>query len=339
MSRRYVNSRSPGGDEVVDVQLGGHVLEEILHRPGLIAGHVLLALGLQSVVERRPAPPQLLLFLRREARLELSLLGEVAAVAVVYTSGTTGKPKGAELTHSNLFVNCAFVVPRLIPSAADEHVAMATLPLFHSFGQTVVQNATLALGGTFTLLPRFDPQKVFEVMERDRVTVFAGVPTMYFALLHHEGGDRFDLGSLRYCMAGGAPMPVEVMVEFEKKFPVRILEGFGLSETSPIASFNVMDRGRKVGSIAYQSQIDDQFDPSRLTISCRYDTALAGIHSQFCSPSTPSLTSGSNELVRDVGGGVGGTPLKGRNCHEDPYRARVRVCLVIHGECCRSRRT
>ncbi|MCZ6464648.1 MAG: long-chain fatty acid--CoA ligase [Proteobacteria bacterium] len=170
---------------------------------------------------------------------------------ILYTSGTTGKPKGAELTHSNLFVNCAFVVPRLIPSDADEHVALATLPLFHSFGQTVVQNATLALGGTFTLLPRFDPQKAFEVMERDRVTVFAGVPTMYFALLHHEGGDRFDLGSLRYCMAGGAPMPVEVMVEFEKKFPVRILEGFGLSETSPIASFNVMDRGRKVGSIGY----------------------------------------------------------------------------------------
>jgi len=184
------------------------------------------------------------------ARIEQTPADQTAVI--LYTSGTTGKPKGAELTHSNLFVNCAFVVPRLIPVMdPSEHVALATLPLFHSFGQTCIQNATIALGGTFTLLPRFTPQEAFEIMERDRVTVFAGVPTMYFALLHHEGGERFDLSSLRFCMTGGAPMPVEVMTAFEKKYPVKILEGFGLSETSPVASFNMLDKPRKAGSIGY----------------------------------------------------------------------------------------
>ncbi|MFP6605671.1 MAG: long-chain fatty acid--CoA ligase [Myxococcota bacterium] len=171
---------------------------------------------------------------------------------ILYTSGTTGKPKGAELTHSNLLLNCALVVPKLMgPDAGQEHVALATLPLFHSFGQTCVQNATISLGGTFSLIARFEPQKAFEVMQRDRVTFFAGVPTMYFALLHHEGGESYDLSKLRYAFTGGAPMPVEVMNAFEKKFELKIQEGFGLSETSPVASFGVLDKARKPGSIGY----------------------------------------------------------------------------------------
>jgi len=169
---------------------------------------------------------------------------------ILYTSGTTGKPKGAELTHSNLFVNCAVVVPKLIGIPADQHMALATLPLFHSFGQTCIQNATIANGGTFTLLPRFSPAEAFEIMARDRVTLFAGVPTMYFALLHHEGAPA-RLPSLRWCMAGGAPMPVEVMKAFEDKFGVEIMEGYGLSETSPVASFNMPGRSRTPGSIGY----------------------------------------------------------------------------------------
>ena len=169
---------------------------------------------------------------------------------ILYTSGTTGKPKGAELTHANLLLNCAVVVPRLIPRSGDD-VALATLPLFHSFGQTCIQNATLALGGTFTLLPRFTPEAALEIIQRDRVSLFAGVPTMYFAILNFAGADAFDLSSLQYCMCGGAPMPVEVMKAFEAKYGVTILEGYGLSETSPVASFNVLDRPRKVGSIGY----------------------------------------------------------------------------------------
>ncbi len=169
---------------------------------------------------------------------------------ILYTSGTTGKPKGAELTHANLLLNCSLVVPKLLPLGPDD-VALAALPLFHSFGQTCIQNATIAVGGSFTLLPRFTPEDAFEIMQRDRVTLFAGVPTMYFALLNHQGGERYDLSALRYCMAGGAALPVEVMHAFEKKYPVQILEGFGLSETSPVASFNTMDRPRKPGSIGY----------------------------------------------------------------------------------------
>jgi long-chain acyl-CoA synthetase len=169
---------------------------------------------------------------------------------ILYTSGTTGKPKGAELTHSNLTLNCTVVLSRLLP-ADQSDVALATLPLFHSFGQTVIQNGSLARGGTFTLLPRFAPGDAFELIQRDRVTIFAGVPTMYFALLHHPGGEKYDLSSLRFCLTGGAPMPVEVMHAFEQRYAVKILEGFGLSETSPVASFNTLERERVAGSIGY----------------------------------------------------------------------------------------
>ena len=168
---------------------------------------------------------------------------------ILYTSGTTGKPKGAELTHSNLLINCAVVVPRLISVGPDD-VALATLPLFHSFGQTCIQNAFIAAGATFTLLPRFTPEDAFALMKRDGVTVFAGVPTMYFALLHHETEGTPD-HALRICMSGGAPLPEEVMRSFEAKFGIEIYEGYGLSETSPVASFNMPGRPRKIGSIGY----------------------------------------------------------------------------------------
>jgi len=169
---------------------------------------------------------------------------------IIYTSGTTGQPKGAELTHSNLLMNAALVVPRLIPVDKSD-VALGVLPLFHSFGQTCVQNAVIAVSATLTLLPRFTPEDAFEIMERDGVTLFAGVPTMYFGLLHHQGERVYDLSKLKHCLSGGAPMPVEVMTAFEKKFPVTVLEGYGLSETSPVASFNMSDRPRKVGSVGY----------------------------------------------------------------------------------------
>ncbi len=115
----------------------------------------------------------------------------------------------------------------------------------------MIQNATIAGGGTFTLLPRFDPKKCYEILERDRVTILAGVPTMYFALLHHEQERDYNLSSLKFCMTGGAPMPVEVMSAFERRFDVTILEGFGLSETSPVASFTMLEHPRKAGSIGY----------------------------------------------------------------------------------------
>lgn len=167
---------------------------------------------------------------------------------ILYTSGTTGRPKGAELSHFNMFYNADYVSGRLIPMDG-ETVALATLPLFHSFGQTVMHNAVLLRGGTIVLLPRFDPTAAFQLMQHHKVTLFSGVPTMYFALLNHPQADTFDLSSLRYCASGGSAMPVEVMKAFDAKYGVNILEGYGLSETSPVASFNVLDRPKKAGSI------------------------------------------------------------------------------------------
>src|SRR5215213_653536 len=167
---------------------------------------------------------------------------------ILYTSGTTGKPKGAELTHANLHKNSAGVSQKLGEMSGDD-VLLGALPLFHSFGQTCTMNSAVSVGATVTMLPRFDPDKALEIIERDEVTIFQGVPTMYNAMLHSESCDSADCSSLRLCMSGGAAMPAELMRAFEEKFGCIILEGYGLSETSPVASFNHPDKERKPGSI------------------------------------------------------------------------------------------
>ncbi len=172
--------------------------------------------------------------------------GDDTAV-ILYTSGTTGKPKGAELTHDNLRNNVRVAAGLLEMGVGD--VIFGGLPLFHSFGQTCTMNAAIGCGATVTLLPRFDPGKALEILERDKCTVFEGVPTMYGALLHHPGRESCDVSSLRVCISGGASLPVEVLRGFEECFGCKVLEGYGLSETSPIASFNHPDRERKAGSI------------------------------------------------------------------------------------------
>ena len=167
---------------------------------------------------------------------------------ILYTSGTTGRPKGAELTHANLRRNASVSATTLF-GLDPEDVVMGCLPLFHSFGQTCGLNAAVGRGACLTLVPRFDPGKALEVIQRDRVTVFEGVPTMYLALLNHPGRGEVDARSLRLCVSGGAALPVEVLRGFEDAFGCVILEGYGLSETSPVASFNHPDRVRKPGSI------------------------------------------------------------------------------------------
>jgi long-chain acyl-CoA synthetase len=167
---------------------------------------------------------------------------------ILYTSGTTGKPKGAELTHANLARN-ADVSARTTSEIAAGDVVLGALPLFHSFGQTVAMNASLKVGACLTLVPKFDPGEALETMQRDGVTHFYGVPTMYGALLHHPGREGFDTSSLRICITGGASMPVEVLHGFEDAFGAKVMEGYGLSETSPVACSNHPDRERKAGSI------------------------------------------------------------------------------------------
>jgi long-chain acyl-CoA synthetase len=166
---------------------------------------------------------------------------------VLYTSGTTGSPKGAELTHANMARNAEISVS-LVNTSPDD-VIFGGLPLFHSFGQTVGMNASVLAGATMTLIPRFEPTKALEILQRDKVTIMLGVPTMYVALLQHPDKADYDLSSLRICASGGASLPVEVLRGFENAFGAMILEGYGLSETSPVASFNHADRERKPGSI------------------------------------------------------------------------------------------
>ncbi len=172
---------------------------------------------------------------------------EVDTAVILYTSGTTGTPKGAELTHANLRRNCAICVGLF--DLGGDGVTLGALPLFHSFGQTCGLNATILAGALLTLIPRFDPLKALDIIERDRVNVFEGVPTMYGAMLHSPEHERFDLSSLRLCVSGGSALPVELMRGFEQAFDCKVLEGYGLSETSPVASFNHPDRERKPGSI------------------------------------------------------------------------------------------
>jgi long-chain acyl-CoA synthetase len=166
---------------------------------------------------------------------------------ILYTSGTTGTPKGAELSHSNLCMNALASVAM---THLDAHaVSLIALPLFHSFGQSVQMNASVASGGSMILLTRFEPEAAMRAMTDHSVTVFCGVPTMYIALLNHDWKGPDLAATLRVGVSGGAAMPVAVLRDFEKRYGVVILEGYGLSETSPVATYNHFDTKRVPGSV------------------------------------------------------------------------------------------
>ena len=173
--------------------------------------------------------------------------GDDTAV-ILYTSGTTGSPKGAELTHDNLGSNVRTDLATLMRVGPGD-VLFGGLPLFHSFGQTCGLNAAIAAGACLTLLPKFDGEEALRIVAEDRVTVFLGVPTMYMALLAVPDPGRFDTSRLKLAASGGASLPVEVLYEVQRRFGFQLLEGYGLSETSPIASFNHPDRPVKPGSV------------------------------------------------------------------------------------------
>ncbi len=174
---------------------------------------------------------------------------------ILYTSGTTGQPKGAELRHRNMRDNALLGEKQFGANAERPDTFLCVLPLFHSFGQTVIQNGSAAYGGTVVMLPRFEAGPALELMQSEGITFFAGVPTMYWGLLGalKEAGDKVDVAkirdNLRIAAAGGSALPVEVHKAFERDFGVTILEGYGLSETSPVASFSPYGEGVRVGSI------------------------------------------------------------------------------------------
>ena len=175
---------------------------------------------------------------------------------ILYTSGTTGHPKGAELTHANMLLNAIATYDMLVPGLKggfEQDVALVTLPLFHSTAQTCQMNSGFYGGFRLVLLPRFDPPAVLQTMVDEAVEFWIGVPTMYWTLLEYAASTNTDLTAiartLRICISGGAPMPVEVMRRFESTFGVRVLEGYGLSETAPVVSFNQLHKPSKPGTV------------------------------------------------------------------------------------------
>jgi long-chain acyl-CoA synthetase len=164
---------------------------------------------------------------------------------LVYTSGTTGKPKGAELTHFQLYMNCT-VAGGLFGARSDD-VVLAVLPFFHVFGLSSVINVSVRYGACLSILPRFQPAAVLDAIEADRCTVMPGVPTMLHALARMDITGR-DLSALRVSVSGGASLPEDIMRTFEDKYGIEVLEGYGMTETASSCSFN-RPGDRKVLSI------------------------------------------------------------------------------------------
>ena len=173
-----------------------------------------------------------------------------AAVAVLqYTGGTTGVPKGAALSHANVYVNAIQCKRWFFTVDSPSSKVVGVLPLFHAFAMTCVMNWALAVGGTMLLEPRFDAKKLLRLIHRKRPAALAGVPTLFTALMNTPGIDDFDLSSLKFCISGGAPLPLEVRKNFEKRANAVIVEGYGLSEASPVCCINPIHSGSRPGSI------------------------------------------------------------------------------------------
>ena len=180
-------------------------------------------------------------------RYEMAMRSPADTAVIIYTSGTTGRPKGAELTHVQLYMN-ADLPGRLFGIKPDD-IAIAALPLFHVFGLSSVLNLCVRFGCTMSLIPRFTAAAVLEAIQRDRATIFDGVPTMFADLLSHPDLDGYDLSSLRVAISGGASIPAPLLDAFEERFGVMILEGYGLTETASTTTFNVSAEERRVYSV------------------------------------------------------------------------------------------
>lgn len=168
-----------------------------------------------------------------------------------YTGGTTGIPKGAMLTHANLTVNVAQIsdrVPILVPGRER---ALLILPLFHVFGMTAGMNFCISLGAEIVLLPTFDVYQVLSIITKKRPTLLPGVPSLFAALAARVGDGKYDLSSINYCISGGAPLPLDVRMRFESLSGCKLVEGYGLTEASPVVSANPLDAEYKNTSVGF----------------------------------------------------------------------------------------
>jgi len=183
---------------------------------------------------------------------DIELTSPEDTAVILYTSGTTGFPKGAELSHSNMVMNA--ISTRYLLQSTPDDIHAVVLPLFHSFGQTCQMNAGFSAGNTMVMIPKFTPEAVLSAIQNDGASVFAGVPTMYWALLNYEDKEgQFDTkkiaDTLRIGFSGASSLPLEIIKGIDEKYNIPILEGYGLSETCPVATFNHLNRERKPGSI------------------------------------------------------------------------------------------
>ena len=172
------------------------------------------------------------------------------SAVILYTSGTTGKSKGVELSQFNVYSNALYVTEPQALHMQSESVTVAVLPLFHTFGQTAIQNASIMAGAKIVMIPQFEPRRVLDEMEKHRATHIAAVPTMYNLILQTQRRYRNNLTSLQVAVSGGASLPVSIFHAFEEVFGIQINEGYGLSETSPIACLTpAYGAPKKPGSI------------------------------------------------------------------------------------------
>ncbi|WP_432358975.1 long-chain-fatty-acid--CoA ligase [Sporosarcina sp. UB5] len=174
-------------------------------------------------------------------------VNEQDLAVILYTSGTTGKPKGAMLTHRNMVSNAHSISE--LTATTEEDIMVTVLPIFHVFCMTVCMNVPLSAGAAMLIIPKFAPKEILDAVETEKATLFAGVPTMYSYLLQLPRESAYKFATIRLCLSGGASLPVEVLQNFEEKFNVKICEGFGLSETAPVTAFNPVDGVRKSGSV------------------------------------------------------------------------------------------
>lgn len=187
------------------------------------------------------------LILTSNHKFESPSIEEDDLAVILYTSGTTGKPKGAMLSHRNLASNTASMVQ--LTEFTEEDCIIAVLPMFHVFSIATCINIPIASGATIVIVPKFSPTEVINTIRKEKATLFAGVPTMFSFLLQVPGATAEDFSSIRACFSGGASIPVELLHRFEEKYEVSILEGYGLSETAPVTAFNPLRGTRKPGSV------------------------------------------------------------------------------------------
>ncbi|MBM7096519.1 long-chain-fatty-acid--CoA ligase [Bacillus sp. H-16] len=181
--------------------------------------------------------------------IELTVDAKEDLALLQYTGGTTGPAKGVMLTHYNLVVNTLQCKHWMYKMKPGEEVVIAALPFFHVYGMTTVMNLAIRMGFKMVIMPKFEPKDILKAIEKHKATIYPGAPTMYIGLLNHPDIEKHDLSSIKACMSGSAPLPIEVQNNFEKVTKGSLVEGYGLTETSPVAVANLIWGNRKTGSI------------------------------------------------------------------------------------------